>query len=244
MEEKNTINEQNQKFIFDSAWLLIFTAISVFTSEMPHISIFLCGIMMVMINVRNLSDKNNDILDVILILFSTLLAVISGGGISCLIFYICRIKKISKMILIISFYAFMKILVESFVLYKIIFGEIIIIAAILIIDTAKYMISQYLSAKSSISKIVGITAVNEMYMKQLNQELVIKNYLVDKNARLEERENISRNIHNSVGHSITAAIMALDAADMLFDCKPKMAREKMNTANERIRESLQSIPRR
>lgn len=80
-----------------------------------------------------------------------------------------------------------------------------------------------------------------MYSKKLNQELVIKNYLADKNARLEERENISRNIHNSVGHSITAAIMTLDAADMLFDTAPKLAREKMNIANDRIRTSLDSI---
>ena len=77
--------------------------------------------------------------------------------------------------------------------------------------------------------------------KKLAKELVIKNYLADKNARLEERENISRNIHNSVGHSITAAIMTLDAADMLYDTAPDKAREKMNTANERIRTGLEAI---
>ena len=59
--------------------------------------------------------------------------------------------------------------------------------------------------------------LNEMHEKRLNQELTKQNYLADKNARLVERENISRNIHNSVGHSITAAIMTLDAADMLYD---------------------------
>ena len=80
-----------------------------------------------------------------------------------------------------------------------------------------------------------------MYAKKLNQELVIKNYLTDKTARLEERENISRNIHNSVGHSITAAVMTLDAADLMFDLEPEKAREKMNAANQRIRGSLDSI---
>ena len=58
-------------------------------------------------------------------------------------------------------------------------------------------------------------SISEMREKKLNRELAKANYLADKNARLTERENISRNIHNSVGHSITAAIMTLDAADML-----------------------------
>lgn len=85
--------------------------------------------------------------------------------------------------------------------------------------------------------------LNEMHEKRLNQELTKQNYLADKNARLVERENISRNIHNSVGHSITAAIMTLDAADMLYDVKPDEARKRMNDANERIRGSLESIRR-
>ena len=85
--------------------------------------------------------------------------------------------------------------------------------------------------------------INEMHEKRLNRELTIKNYLAEKNARLVERENISRNIHNSVGHSITAAIMTLDAADMLYDVKPDEARKRMNDANERMRGSLESIRR-
>lgn len=85
--------------------------------------------------------------------------------------------------------------------------------------------------------------INEMHEKRLNQELTKQNYLIDRNARLVERENISRNIHNSVGHSITAAIMTLDAADMLYDVKPDEARKRMNDANERIRGSLESIRR-
>lgn len=80
-------------------------------------------------------------------------------------------------------------------------------------------------------------------MKEIrkNKELLEQSYYIDKNARLIERENISRNIHNSVGHSITAAIMTLDAADTLFDKKPEEARRRMNEAGERIRGSLESI---
>ena len=107
--------------------------------------------------------------------------------------------------------------------------------------TGEHFIVRYLIIKSQMTYAIRITALRELYEKKLNQELTIKNYLTEKNARLEERENISRNIHNSVGHSITAAIVTLDAADLLFDTSPVQAREKIRLANERIRSGLQSI---
>lgn len=85
---------------------------------------------------------------------------------------------------------------------------------------------------------VGLGQMHEMIK---NRELARQSFYAEKNARLVERENISRNIHNSVGHSITAAIMTLDAADMLFDKKPEEAHTRMNDANKRIRGSLESI---
>ena len=118
---------------------------------------------------------------------------------------------------------------------------LLLLAASLVLHYMEILAKSYFSAKQKISKAVSVTTVNEMYEKKLNQELTMKQYLAEKNARLEERENISRSIHNSVGHSITAAIMTLEAADMLFDTAPDKAREKLNLANERIRGSLASI---
>lgn len=106
---------------------------------------------------------------------------------------------------------------------------------------AEMLLEKYAQSENKYSDIVTMSALNEMYEKKLNRELVIKNYLSDQNARMEERENISRNIHNSVGHSITAAIMTLDAADMVFEENPELAREKMHVAAERIRTGLESI---
>jgi len=84
-------------------------------------------------------------------------------------------------------------------------------------------------------------SLGEMHEIQKSKELARQSFYVDKNARLMERENISRNIHNSVGHSITAAIMTLDAADLLFEKRPEEAHKKMNDAAERIRGSLSAI---
>ena len=102
-------------------------------------------------------------------------------------------------------------------------------------------VSHYLRIQRESAVAVRSTAVNELYEKKLNQELRMKNYLAEHNARLEERENISRNIHNSVGHTITAAVMTLDAAELLVDVDAGKAKERMLTAKDRMKDGLSAI---
>jgi signal transduction histidine kinase len=59
--------------------------------------------------------------------------------------------------------------------------------------------------------------------------------------KYDEREQISRDIHNSVGHTIMAAIMSLDAAEAVYNIDSNKAMEKIKFANIRMRESLESI---
>ena len=116
----------------------------------------------------------------------------------------------------------------------------LICLAILLLEL---LATEFIKTKLRIKTASTASAISEMNEKKKNRELSMQSFLAQKTARLEERENISRNIHNSVGHSITAAIMTLDAADMLFDTNPDKAREKLGSANERIRGSLASIRR-
>lgn len=134
-------------------------------------------------------------------------------------------------------------LIKGSVFYSTLLYAVIITGISAIIFAAEKCLVKYFDTKEKLKHSVSVCALGELSQKKLNDELRIKNYLSDRNARLEERENISRSIHNSVGHSITAAIMTLDAADMLFDTSPDKAREKVSAANERIRDSLASIRR-
>lgn len=88
-----------------------------------------------------------------------------------------------------------------------------------------------------------ITALNELKVKNLNRELAMKYQLADLNARLEERENIARNIHNVVGHTITSAIVSLQAYRVLQETEPKQAEDKLSAASERMRLALEEIRR-
>lgn len=76
---------------------------------------------------------------------------------------------------------------------------------------------------------------------QEKELLELQSSMTDKVARYEEREKISRDIHNSVGHTITASIMAIDAAEAIRAVSVEMADAKVAAAKERMRESLQVI---
>ncbi len=122
-----------------------------------------------------------------------------------------------------------------------VFNALVLLFVAVALCWIQWCVEKYMIARGKVDDMVKMTAVRELYERKLNRELMVKNYLADKNARLEERENISRNIHNSVGHSITAAIMTLDAADMIYDANPELARERMHVAKDRIKGSLESI---
>ena len=124
--------------------------------------------------------------------------------------------------------------------YSLLMTLLVMVFTILLYSVEK-LLEKYDKSMEKIKTELENVAVNELYEKKLNKELMVKNYLADRNARLEERENISRSIHNSVGHSITAAIMTLDAADMLFDIDVEKAREKVKVSNERMRSGLASV---
>ncbi|MBD5135141.1 MAG: hypothetical protein HDT39_04150 [Lachnospiraceae bacterium] len=231
-----------QQFVQSAVLLFILTGISVLKTGHPYMCLMLSGILFIVFTIRSLNEEKDLILLCIQIIISAAFVWCSGTNFSFLIFYECRLYKKPTNILFPG---------VTFGLYQTIFHTVetpwIICYILILIMVSSVMgffesaVNEYFMVRMRIEESVSVAAINEMYQKKLNHELIIKNYLADRNARLEERENISRSIHNSVGHSITAAIMTLDAADMILDSSPDKAREKVNKANERMRGSLDSI---
>lgn len=236
-----------ERFTQRAMILLLITILECLTSKIPFGLLFLAGALLCIICERSLMEEEKGICLALQFMLSLIFVLLSQNYISYLLFYLIggevptKIRKSYSFLFPAIVYFGLQILMKQQELPEIILHVLILTGISGGLFLLQQLIENYIHAKSQISKALSVMAVNEMYAKKLNQELVIKNYLADKTARLEERENISRNIHNSVGHSITAAVMTLDAADMLFDTAPDKAREKMNTANQRIRGSLDSI---
>ncbi len=231
--------------VLDNIIIIILTIISLFTSNALTFFVMAAGLLMVITTYEAFNDDWNIALSVSEFIVMTLFALLSGGFAGFLVFSLFKAVKEYVCILFgVCLYVF-----TALVLYKnmsfamCIVKVLLLIAAFLCMMLIKYMMERTEKRKKRESEKLTAFNVSELHEKRLNEQLVMQNYLAEKNARLLERETISRNIHNSVGHSITAAIMTLDAADVLYDERPEEARKRMNDANSRIRGSLESIRR-
>ena len=88
----------------------------------------------------------------------------------------------------------------------------------------------------------GMGVIRQFYeASRKNEMLSLEKETAEFRGRMQERERISRDIHNSVGHTITAAIFALEAARMQRSKEPEAADETTDRAIERMRESMDII---
>ncbi|MCI8306463.1 MAG: hypothetical protein HFH14_00300 [Lachnospiraceae bacterium] len=235
--------------ISNNTILIVLTAIGLPKSAYPYIFIIAAALIMVITTYDSIdghvNEENNKILSVTKLIIMAVYSMLSGQISGFLVFFFFdEAKAYIRVIIGISMYVLSAAAMAKEISAAICIVEtFLIIAAYLIILIVYKMMEQMENRKRNYDARITASNVSEMHEKRLNEQLTIQNYMAERNARLIERENISRNIHNNVGHSITAAIMTLDAADMLYDVEPDEARKKMNDANNRMRGSLESIRR-
>lgn len=234
-------------------WLLVAGAAQ---SPVPYISMMLAGVLMILYTIN--SFEENTFCQTLFLQFMVSVAFCFSMAdvLSYLVFYAMgnfsekesfvsgsRLTNRQRIKILYPAFMYVVISVTSGRIQPplIVVNTLLLLGISMLLYLIEFLTGRYLDVQHQMTRALSAVAVNEMVEKKLNQELMVKNYLREQNARMEERENISRNIHNSVGHSITAAIMTLDAADMLYDAAPEKARLKMNAANERIRETLSII---
>lgn len=104
-----------------------------------------------------------------------------------------------------------------------------------------YWLFRYFEMHSNMERAIRSSALDAMNERQMRMEIAENKNLAEENAKLEERERISRDIHNAVGHTLSAATVTLDAAQMLMDTDTEKANLKVSQANERIHEAIGSV---
>ncbi len=112
------------------------------------------------------------------------------------------------------------------------------------IDTAIPQAIYYLCFAILVQLLNGRTMdlMTRFYQKSRENEMLsLEKETAELRGRIQERERISRDIHNSVGHTITAAIFALEAAKLQRPTEPEAADEKTERAIQRMRESMDVI---
>ena len=231
--------------ILDDIIIIMLTIVSVFTSRFLGLFIVAAGLLMVLKTYETFMEDRSKALFVLDFILVTIFAVLSGGFAGFIVFYLLKmVREYVRVILGVGLF-----LTAAWILYKDmslamwIVKNLLLVTAFLILMLLYYLMERIEKRKVQENEKLTASNISEMHEKRLNEQLVMQGFMAEKNARLVERENISRNIHNSVGHSITAAIMTLEAADELYDVRPEEARKRMNDARERIHGSLESIRR-
>ncbi|MCH5333839.1 MAG: hypothetical protein J1D89_07760, partial [Agathobacter sp.] len=231
--------------IVNNIIIIILTVMGLFTSRFPELFIVLANLLMIITTYEAFCEERNLAVSAAEFILMTFYAVLSGGFAGFIVFSLFQaVREHVRIILGAGLFSIAALVLYRDMSIAMCIVKILLLAAALFILMLMHWLMEYIE-KRKLQEDEKLTAsnVSEMHEKRLNERLVLQNFLAEKNARLVERENISRNIHNSVGHSITAAIMTLDAADVLYDVSPEEARKRMNDANSRIRGSLESIRR-
>lgn len=231
--------------ILDDIIIIMLTIVSVFTSRFLGLFIVAAGLLMVLKTYETFMEDRSKALFVLDFILVTIFAVLSGGFAGFIVFYLLKmVREYVRVILGVGlFWTAAWILYKDMSLAMWIVKNLLLVTAFLILMLLYYLMECIEKRKVQENEKLTASNISEMHEKRLNEQLVMQGFMAEKNARLVERENISRNIHNSVGHSITAAIMTLEAADELYDVRPEEARKRMNDARERIHGSLESIRR-
>lgn len=76
---------------------------------------------------------------------------------------------------------------------------------------------------------------------RLNKKILEQSSSMEDLAKLKERNRIAEEVHNTVGHKLTTAIVSLEGAHLLFEKDPKEAHEKLNIARKQLKEGLSDI---
>jgi signal transduction histidine kinase len=75
----------------------------------------------------------------------------------------------------------------------------------------------------------------------LNAKLIEQSTSMEKMAMIEERNRIAKDMHNTVGHTLTTAIVSLEGVDVLMDKDRFEAHRRLKIAKDQLKSGLGDI---
>jgi signal transduction histidine kinase len=78
-------------------------------------------------------------------------------------------------------------------------------------------------------------------LKQALTEIEEKSQRLEKMGAVAERNRIAAEIHDNVGHKLTAAMISVEAGEKLLESDSVEARKKLELARQQIKDGLQSV---
>lgn len=138
-----------------------------------------------------------------------------------------------------------------YIILGLVFLEVIVITEtslrILVIIASIYILFYYIAklyeSKMDAQKLYDKLRVSEDKLMVVNEELEIYADSIEEVTLLKERNRISREIHDSVGHALSTAMIQLSAMESLGETQSKVMGEMAKSLREFINESFQDVKR-
>lgn len=236
-----------EKYFTTQTLIFILTIYGLFYTDRHYGLLGAAGLLMVVVTIENISDKRSTVIVLSQIILAAGCCVISNGFLMFLLWERIDADGKSKRRIwyppvLFGMWQFICSGRDFADVFAIVIVEMLVLAAVsALLRCFQKLLEWYADYRNRMSQAIGKLALSELREKKMNRMLLLESGMAERNARLEERENIGRNIHNSVGHTITAASMALDAAEALWEIDQDRALDKVKSANKRIHTGLESI---
>lgn len=104
-----------------------------------------------------------------------------------------------------------------------------------------FLIDRLLRQNKVIENSLKAITIKKLEKDAMYNELKSAYDRVEEMTALKERNRIAREIHDTVGHTLTTVLVEMEACKRLIDKKPELAKEKLNLAQGQVRNGLNSI---
>ena len=119
-------------------------------------------------------------------------------------------------------------------------GLFISVAYVLLMTLQSEIMRLLVSQSDYQNKINELTA-NKKTLRDLNRKMQSYNDEMEKVAILKERSRMSKQIHDTLGHTLTAVIVQLGAAEALIEERPAEAMDKVRNAKAQAKEGFSRV---
>lgn len=104
-----------------------------------------------------------------------------------------------------------------------------------------YILKKQLNQHKILLQITNELEIRTSQLEKANLHLQQTSRIIEDVAILRERNTIAREIHDTVGHTLTTVLVELEAGKRLIDKDPPLALEKISLAQEQVRKGLNNI---
>jgi signal transduction histidine kinase len=118
--------------------------------------------------------------------------------------------------------------------------SLLLFAAMLLIA---FVIEYIISKNTELDKVSKQLKLKTLEQEETYKKLLVANGALEEMTAIKERNRIAREIHDTIGHKLTTAVIEIEAGKTIFPKEKEKALEKFSLAQQQVRSCLDEVRR-